>query len=160
MLEMRVILPRDISEQLTDALRKAGQQEIGGILMGEHLSGQTFKISEITIQRNRGTFASFERLFSGFSSALKGFFRKTSYDFTRFNYLGEWHSHPSFDVIPSARDSATMREIVSDPTVGANFVVLMIVRLYDTKMRGTVTTYLPNGEYFRARLIQDIERND
>jgi hypothetical protein len=47
---------------------------------------------------------------------------------SRFNYLGEWHSHPSFSTIPSDKDIQTMQSIVEDPHVGANFLVLLVCK--------------------------------
>ena len=48
---------------------------------------------------------------------------------TRFNYLGEWHSHPSFEPLPSDTDIRTMQSLVEDPDVGVNFLVLMVCRM-------------------------------
>jgi [CysO sulfur-carrier protein]-S-L-cysteine hydrolase len=60
---------------------------------------------------------------------LADFFARTGHDYLRYNYLGEWHSHPRFQPIPSPEDRATMLELVKNPLVGANFAVLIIVRL-------------------------------
>ena len=44
-------------------------------------------------------------------------------------YIGEWHSHPSFDVKPSPQDVETMVKLVTDPAFRGSFATLMIVRL-------------------------------
>ena len=77
-------------------------------------------------------------------SALARFFRLTGEDYTRFNYLGEWHSHPSFSTTPSEKDVQSMLEIAGDPEVGANFVALVIVRLRADGLVGF-------GQYLLAR---------
>jgi hypothetical protein len=59
---------------------------------------------------------------------LKAFFERTRDDHTRFNYFGEWHSHPSFHPTPSSQDMITMTSILNDPVAGVNFVVLLILR--------------------------------
>ena len=59
---------------------------------------------------------------------MKKFFAHTGSDFTRFNYLGEWHSHPSFAPVPSTVDVETMQSMAADPSVGANFLVLLIAK--------------------------------
>jgi hypothetical protein len=59
---------------------------------------------------------------------LAAFFQRTGGDYTRFNYLGEWHSHPSFDTLPSATDFQTMQSLVEDSTTGVNFLVLLVCR--------------------------------
>jgi [CysO sulfur-carrier protein]-S-L-cysteine hydrolase len=60
---------------------------------------------------------------------LEEFFRRTDREFARFNYLGEWHSHPSFGVHPSAQDIVTMTDIVETKGSAIAFAVLLIVRL-------------------------------
>lgn len=126
---MKLLLPSRISEQLTEALRAGGDREVGGILMGEHVAVGTFRVVEITVQRKGGTFASFVRFAEAIFGPLEKFFRARHCDYVRFNYLGEWHSHPSFALHPSAKDHQSMLEIVRDPEVGARFAVLLLVKL-------------------------------
>ena len=57
------------------------------------------------------------------------FFARTGNDYSRFNYLGEWHSHPTFEAAPSVTDLETMQSIVSDPAVGVNFLTLLVAKL-------------------------------
>jgi proteasome lid subunit RPN8/RPN11 len=150
---LTVLLPRLAIETLTEALRRSGQREVGGVMMAEHTGHNHFTVWEITVQR-RGTFASFVRSVTDALSSIRQFFSLTGHDYTRFNYLGEWHSHPSFAPIPSAQDDSSMRQIVGDARVGANFAVLLIVKLdeHDTLM-GTVHTYLPSGEKIACNLV-------
>lgn len=126
---MRLLLPSRISLQLIEALSVGGGREVGGILMGEHVAAGTFRVVEITVQRKCGTFASFVRRAEAFFGPLTEFFRVRNCEYTRFNYLGEWHSHPSFALHPSAKDNQSMLEIVQDPNVGARFAVLLLVKL-------------------------------
>ena len=117
--------------------------------MAEHVGVNEFIVRDVTIHR-RGTFATFLRRIEDAWAALNRFFEDTKQDYARFNYIGEWHSHPSFVPVPSDRDHRSMYEIVSDPSVGANFAVLVIVRLNTTGILiGTAHTYLPDG---RAQL--------
>ena len=75
---------------------------------------------------------------------LKAFFARTKGDFTRFNYLGEWHSHPMFAPVPSETDCHSMQSIVDNPEVGVNFVVLLVVKLASrTKIEGTAMVFRP-----------------
>jgi hypothetical protein len=82
---------------------------------------------------------------------LLAFFEHANHDYERFNYIGEWHSHPCFAPEPSLRDDASMRQIVEDPQVGAHFVVLLVVKL-DTagQLLATAHTYLPDGGKHRS----------
>lgn len=150
---MRVLLPGDVAERLADALRDAGRRETGGVLMGEHVSEGVFRVKDLTVQR-RGTFASFVREVGTALAPLHRFFQETGHDYVRYNYLGEWHSHPSFTPEPSHKDSESMWRIVENPAVGANFAVLLIVRLASKgKLEGSATAYLPG----RRRLEATIE---
>jgi hypothetical protein len=76
---------------------------------------------------------------------LDEFFEKTGRDYTRFNYLGEWHPHPSFAPLPSSEDMATMRDILADPDVGVNFLVLIIARLHHRTLQLSGTGFAPDG---------------
>lgn len=150
---MRVLMPRDVRVRLEGALRSAGRRETGGLLMGEHVSEGVFRVKELTVQR-RGAFASFVREVGGAIVPLRRFFWETGRDYTRYNYLGEWHSHPSFVTEPSHTDSESMWSIVEDPAVGANFAVLLIARLGSgDKLEASATAYLPK----RCKKIATLE---
>lgn len=131
---MRLIIPRRVSDQLVKALREAGTRETGGILMGEQIKEGCFRVHEATVQSNAGTTGRFLRAPHQAATALSRFFDETGHDYRRFNYLGEWHSHPSLPLEPSWRDHATMWSILYDKTVGAGFAVLLILSL-DSDMR-------------------------
>jgi integrative and conjugative element protein (TIGR02256 family) len=151
---MQLILPREIRQQLETALKEAGQREIGGILMAEHVGENTFRVQSLTIQRRGGSIATFLRIVEAFLVPLRKFFRQTDYNYTRFNYIGEWHSHPSFVPEPSKTDHQTMLSIINDPQVGAYFVVLLIVKLDEDEIFvGTVTVYQPNMREFKGKLV-------
>jgi proteasome lid subunit RPN8/RPN11 len=150
---MELQLPEPIVEELVGVLAGAGSYEVGGILMGEHLAEGVFRVAEITVQRARGTFASFVRLVWEAVASLERFFRRTGRAYTRFNYLGEWHSHPAFSLEPSDRDCRSMQEIVDDPSVGANFAVLLIVRLDTGRLNGRTYVFLPGGRRYIGHLV-------
>lgn len=138
-----LIIPTEIQRQLARSLATAGKREIGGILMGEHVGPDTFRVSELTVQA-MGAVASFVRTVTQFLAPLEAFFKRTRREYQRFNYLGEWHSHPMFTVTPSSRDHQTMQDIVDDPRVGARFAVLLVVRLQDNgNLEGSVTVHQP-----------------
>jgi len=142
---LALILPSEQHELLLVALRKAGRREVGGIMMGEHVGLNLFIVREMTVHR-RGAFASFVRRIEDAIGRLRAFFRETGHDYARFNYIGEWHSHPSFTPYPSRTDDLSMLQIVQDKTIGANFVVLLIAKLgSEGELVSTVHTYLPDG---------------
>lgn len=149
---MQIRVPEAVARQLVDALKQAGIREVGGVMMGEHVGEDLFGVAEVTVQR-AGTVAAFVRAVWDAVTSLKQFFVKKNHHYTRFNYLGEWHSHPSFQLHPSDRDSATMWGIVEDPEVGANFAVLLIVRMQDGELDGRAFVYLPGKKMQPVTLV-------
>jgi hypothetical protein len=140
-----LILRREVVERMRAALYGAGRREIGGLLMAEHTGPNQFEVLDITIH-GRGTIAYFLRRAEEAVTRLKSFFVRANHDYAKFNYLGEWHSHPSFELEPSQKDDISIREIVEDRDVGANFVVLLIVKLSDNgELLTRAYTYLPDG---------------
>jgi integrative and conjugative element protein (TIGR02256 family) len=139
---MELCLAPRVMKRLQRELRRAGTREIGGLLMGEHLGNELFRLVDISVQRSGGSHTCFIRSPKDHEDQLQRFFARTGNDYTRFNYLGEWHSHPSFEPFPSPTDLVTMQSIVSDPVVGANFLVLLIARLgSDKRIEATATAF-------------------
>jgi len=153
---VQLLIPFEISQQLVNAMQQAGPREIGGILMGEHVGPGTFRVKKITVQLKGGTFAAFIRIVAEILAPLRTFFETTKHDYTRFNYIGEWHSHHTFALAPSRQDIMTMYDIVIDPQLGARFVVLLLVKLGDHgQLEGSVTVYQPHKTPFTGSIIQE-----
>lgn len=125
---MIVSLPPDLALKLQRELRRAGTREIGGVLVGEHVGDGEFRIADISVQRSGGTASCFVRHPAMHQRFLQKFYRRTG-SFERFNYLGEWHSHPSFSLRPSVVDRRQMQIIVESDDSAALFALLMITRL-------------------------------
>jgi integrative and conjugative element protein (TIGR02256 family) len=125
---MQLLLPSQLIRRLQRELRRAGRREIGGLLMGEHVRDEVFRIVDVSVQRTGGSQACFIRHPKDHEKQLKKFFGRTGGDYARFNYLGEWHSHPTFEPIPSRTDLCTMQSMVEDPDVGVNFLVLLVCK--------------------------------
>ena len=51
---VEIVLPREVQERLEDALEAAGTREIGGVLMGECVAPNRFRVADVTIQRRGG----------------------------------------------------------------------------------------------------------
>lgn len=139
-------------ETITSACRRAGVRETGGMLFGEHVSDDEFRVVEAT-SAGTGSVARFIRGLLDGLGQLEKFFRKTKHDYRRFNYLGEWHSHPSFDLYPSAIDDKTMFEIVNDPTTGARFALSVIVKLVNKRLHAEAFAYFPRSERQAGRIV-------
>ncbi len=125
---MKLLVPKRLIDKLRSNLR-GRRSEIGGILVGEHIEGETFRLSDISFQLSGGNVVHFIRDPAHHKDFLQDFFDSTGRDYDRFNYIGEWHSHPSFEPLPSGEDIATMFDILANPNVGVNFGILIIARL-------------------------------
>ena len=142
---MRIRLAHDQMQKLRPALERAGTREIGGQLFGEQLAPSDFRVTELTVQMHRGSFARFiVDLLQAARDAMR-FFERTEHRYTRFNYIGEWHSHPSFEVQPSATDAQTMRRLVTDAAFRGTFAILMIVRLNGHVLSTGAWVFDPQG---------------
>jgi proteasome lid subunit RPN8/RPN11 len=158
---IQILLPETLAVRLERELRDVGDQEVGGVLMGEHVKKGAFRIVDFTVQRHGGTWFSFVRFIQdSLKRAFKNFFRSTNYQYTKFNYLGEWHSHPSFSLQPSRLDQQSMWEIVNDPDVGANFAILLIVKLKSNKLQGSVKVFTSDSPMLKGNLIRETQNNE
>ena len=152
---MHVRIARDEAQLLIDALSRAGSREIGGQLFGEQLEPSRFRVTELTIQRRGGGFARFVVDVVQAARDAVRFFQRTKQEYRRFNYVGEWHSHPSFEVRPSSTDAETMRGLVRDPSFKGTFAVLMIVRWDTGTLRSGAWLFDPQGH--EAEIPLEIE---
>lgn len=149
---LRIHLTPEVRAVISNACKRSGIRETGGMLFGEHVSEDVFRVLEATVA-GTGSMASFVRgVFDGLKQ-LDRFFHRTKRDYRRFNYLGEWHSHPSFELYPSATDDRTMLDIVNDPGTGARFALSVIVKHVDQVLEARGFIYFPNGERQDANIV-------
>lgn len=116
------------ARRLKRELRLAGDREIGGVLAAENLGGGAFRICAMSVQRTGGSSSSFIRDARIHRKFIHRFFSRTNYDYQRYNYIGEWHSHPSFVALPSGVDVSQMHALINEPTQAASFLVLVVVK--------------------------------
>lgn len=151
---MRLRLPADQAASLHEALRRAGNKEIGGQIFGEQLAPSDFVATELTFQKRPGTVARFVvDLIQAARDAVR-FFDRTGHHYRRYNYIGEWHSHPSFAVHPSDIDVASMQQLVTDPEFKGGFAILMIARLDGEELSCGTWLFDPIGRAFAITLEQ------
>jgi len=124
---MKLDFPNDLRLRMRREVGAAGCVEIGGILMAEQIEPGHFRLADFTVDGQRGGAAHFVRSVDDHQAALSGFFERTGSDFSRFNYLGEWHSHPNHVPVPSREDVASMISLV-DGERDIPFAALLVVR--------------------------------
>lgn len=126
---IEIALSERCLKRLRRELRRAGTQEIGGVLAGEHLEDGRFLVIDLSVQRTGGGFAHFERDATLHRRFMRRFFLRTGHQYERFNYFGEWHSHPSFLPLPSFTDVRQMQLLIEDKEQNAKFLVLIVIKL-------------------------------
>jgi proteasome lid subunit RPN8/RPN11 len=154
---MKLLLPPRIVKRLRRELR-GRRQEIGGILVGESVGGDIFRLVDISVQHSGGSVVHFVR--DPDKDFLAKFFERTEKDYTRFNYIGEWHSHPAFEPLPSREDIGTMVDIIEDPYVGVNFAILIIARLERRRLLQLSATLFRRGVAPEAVNVEIEARTD
>jgi integrative and conjugative element protein (TIGR02256 family) len=137
-------LPRDVRKRLHKVVRKAGRREVGGVLMGEQLEPGCFRLIDFSVDSETGSAAHFVRSVEHHQTALSAFFESTGGDYARFNYLGEWHSHPSFLPVPSSEDVRSMVDLVNSQR-DIPFAVLLIMRAGWRRLACSATLFQQTG---------------
>jgi len=124
---MKVKLAKDVQERMLLCLSRARRREVGGVLMAEQLKPGEFRVVDFSLDEITGSAAHFVRSPEHHCEALDDFFARTGNDYTRYNYLGEWHSHPNHQPIPSATDIVSMNNLLEEEE-SISFAVLLIVK--------------------------------
>lgn len=130
----------ELRARLYETVARAGRNEIGGVLMAEQMEAGRFALVDFTVDSRTGSAAHFVRSVKEHGEALKSFFARTGSDYSRFNYLGEWHSHPNHPPIPSVEDSLSMLDLVQGER-GIPFAVLVVARASRRRLAISATLF-------------------
>lgn len=137
-LNLRIPVPQWTA--MRACLQKGGIREIGGWLVAEQLAPGEFELVGFTVDLEVGTHNRFASLPMAHSKQLDKILNENAGRTGRVDYLGEWHSHPTFLPVPSDIDLAAMTKMVEDS--GPFFAALLIVRLLDAEvLEATITTF-------------------
>lgn len=142
-------------ERWASELSGAGHKEIGGVLFGEQIAEGDFRIIEATRQRFvAGRATTFKRRGLVARKEILDLHKKFGDNPERFNYLGEWHSHPNAPIVPSLQDESTMYELLADQSEAVNFLVLIILRLDpEARFHINAQTYLASGHKMDCAIV-------
>ncbi|WP_369664670.1 Mov34/MPN/PAD-1 family protein [Variovorax sp. V116] len=147
-----VLLHPRCVRKLKRSLLAAGLNEIGGVLAAEQIGDGRFLVIDLSVQSN-GTNSNFERDPTQHREFIRRFHDRVGHKPERYNYLGEWHSHPSYPATPSDADVHQMQQLVEDDEQQSTFLVLMIVKLdSDGELRGSAHGFRRNVAPVRGRL--------
>ena len=148
-----VILNHNCVSKLRDALHAAAEIEIGGVLAAEQIAEGTFRVLDISIQQGFSA-SRFVREPKIHRKFIVDFHERMGYQFERYNYIGEWHSHPNFSTMPSTEDFLEMQRLVEDPEQKSTFLTLLVVRLNQNEsISGTIHGFRPGMPIVRGSLF-------
>lgn len=147
-----VVLNNRCVRKLRRELHAAGANEIGGVLAAEQVGDGQFLVVDLSVQRN-GTHSHFERDPVQHAEFIRRFHERMGHRPERFNYLGEWHSHPTYLATPSDVDFRQMQDLVEDTEQKSTFLILMVVKLgLQGEVRGSAYGFRPGVPPVRGRL--------
>lgn len=151
---MKIELTKEVRARMASCLVKAKQREIGGILMGEQLKPGEFRVIDFSLDDTSGSATQFVRLPERHNAVLDAFFTRTGNDYARFNYLGEWHSHPNYALAPSAIDIITMHNLLDEEN-NIPFAILLIVKKgWCRRFKCSATLFNRNKKMSRIQVIK------
>lgn len=132
---MRIIVPQEMANKIYDALKNSSPNEIKGALFAERLFDGCFQIDDVYISKKQGTHI-FSNLINNatYKKFEKNYFKKHKYDFINHNYIGDWHSHPLFECVPSEYDKKEIEDELSKSN--ALFLIQLIVKEKNNRLVG------------------------
>jgi proteasome lid subunit RPN8/RPN11 len=147
-----VVLTDRCVRKLKRELRSAKSNEIGGVLAAEQVADGHFVVRDLSVQRE-GSPTRFVRDPVKARVFMRRFHLRMANQPERFNYLGEWHSHPSFLALPSVSDLVQMQALIEERDQASSFLVLMIVKLdRDGRLLGSSHAFRRRMSPVRVRL--------
>lgn len=126
-MTVQLVLPQPVRVRMMAALARAGEREIGGILMARQIRPGAFEVVEFSIDEISGERAHFVRDHEYHNTFLEAFFERTGREYETYNYVGEWHSHPRLPILPSLTDLESMEGLVNGER-DIPFALLLVVR--------------------------------
>ncbi|TKD13770.1 hypothetical protein FBT96_19055 [Rhodobacter capsulatus] len=139
-MTLSLTVPRSQLANLQIYLAQGGKREIGGWLVAEQIAPGEFELVGLTVDLETGTRDRFDSLPEPHSKQMDRILLENSGRVGRVDYLGEWHSHPTFPPIPSKIDLTSMMHMVENS--GPSFAALVIVRLMrNASIQATITTF-------------------
>ena len=151
-LSLRIPLPQWNAMRMY--LQSGGIREIGGWLAAEQLAPGEFELVGFTVDLDVGTHNRFASLPTTHGEQLDAILDANTDRTGRVDYLGEWHSHPTFPPVPSDIDVVAMTKMVEES--GPSFATLLIVRLLAAAvLEATITTFQRGLPPEHGKLVTD-----
>lgn len=153
-MTLSLTIPRSHLQRMKVCLMQGGIREIGGWLAAEQVAPGDFELLGFTVDLEVGTRDHFESVPELHTEQLDQILTANVNRAGRVDYLGEWHSHPTFPPIPSNIDLNAMTNMVENSR--PSFAALLIVRLLDREsIEATITTFQRGRPPEPGQLITD-----
>jgi proteasome lid subunit RPN8/RPN11 len=147
-----LIIPKKIRNDIYEYVNKYSPNETKGALFAEKLDDETYKVEAVYFEKKVGTFA-FVTLFNNerYKKFCANYFNKYKNQYEIHNYIGDWHSHPSFSCVPSLYDK---NEVIKDlKNSNANFLIQLIVKIEKNCLVGNAFLYNNQVTALKIKLI-------
>jgi len=157
---VELVFPVAIVQRMKVSLNRAREREIGGVLMARQIAPGKFEIVDFSVDEVTGDREHFVRNPVLHDGVLNEFFERTGRDYSNYNYIGEWHSHPNLPVVPSVTDLASMEDLVNGER-DIPFAALLVVRLDEPSEFTATATFHQRGTLpVPARILSTNERRE
>lgn len=122
---LRLVIEDELLSEIENIGLKHSPKEYGGFLLGYYADDfKTLTITDILLPNNyKSTFICFERKSAGLEEAFIKYYNKTPSQY----YVGEWHTHPNGQPLPSMLDEITIKGIAQNKTIAINNPVMLII---------------------------------
>lgn len=137
---MKIIIPKKLTKKIFNQVKKCRLNETKGALFACKISDEIFEVDDVYIEKKIGSFAFVELVNNEkYQVYQKCYHEKNGYDYVNHNYIGDWHSHPSFELYPSSFDMAEVKKDLKKSN--AKFLVQIIVKISNEKLTGNAFYY-------------------
>ena len=109
-------------------------------MFAEKTGNEEYKIEDVYFESSVGNFA-FVKLYNNkkYKKFCNEYFKRHMDDYENHNYIGDWHSHPSFSCYPSMFDK---EEVIKDlECSNAKFLIQVILKDDNNKLIGNAFLY-------------------
>ena len=152
MLLIIIIIPKRIRKIIYENVKKHSPNETKGALFACKKDDSTFEIEDIYIEPSVGSFA-FVKLYNNksYKRFCQKYFSKHEDEDNVHNYIGDWHSHPSFSCYPSSYDKQEVEEDLRQSN--ALFLIQIILKIEHNKLIGNAFLYNKDCSAYKIKLI-------
>lgn len=137
---MKIIMPKTISKKIYQRIKETSPNETKGALFAKKINDDLYEIDAVYFEKIIGTYA-FVKLYNNeaYKKFQEKYHAKHLNDYETHNYIGDWHSHPSFECYPSSYDRL---EVESDlQKSNAKFLIQMILKNINQSLTGNCFLY-------------------